>query len=112
VLGNFIVLLNPVSWALYWTIIRHAEKLRAAAAVAPAAATALESGSRPADADIELWWEEMLAVQLITTAVEALAGATGMLISGWGSQAATIVTPDDLWCVLPVNQRPAVSPCQ
>ena len=96
VLGNFIVLLNPVSWALYWTVVRHAEKLRAAGIAEEKKCGATENASEAVN-DPELWWEEMLAIQLITTAIEAVAGAVGMLLTGWAAEAATIVTPDDLW---------------
>lgn len=88
VLGNFVVLLNPISWAFYWTTVRHAEKLRAA--------TLTKNNKSATTEPAEQWWEEMLAIQLITTLIEAGAGTVGMLCTGWDEQWNTIRSPDDL----------------
>ena len=74
-LGNFICLLNPISWSIYWMIVRRGQKMRdaaklsapsGAAAAAAAVAANKEGGNGEPEAE-ERWWDEMLAIQIVTT---------------------------------------------
>jgi hypothetical protein len=79
-LGNFICLLNPISWSIYWMIVRRGQKMRdaaklsapsgataAAAAAAAAAVAANKEDGKGEPEEEERWWDEMLAIQIVTT---------------------------------------------
>ena len=125
-LGNFIALLNPISWSIYWMVVRRGQKQRdakkedrlakdeqgkGAASTADAArqqrlgelsaAQATDpppqgqGGAEPEPEPEELWWEEMLAIQIVATILTALFSVVGVAISGWAEQMET-VRPIDL----------------
>ena len=77
-LGNFICLLNPISWSIYWMIVRRGLKMRdaaklsapsgaTAAAAAAAAVVANKEDGKGEPEEQERWWDEMLAIQIVTT---------------------------------------------
>ena len=90
-LGNFICLLNPVSWSFYWMIVRRAQKQRDTVA----ASKSLDASQNPAAAqDEEHWWDEMLAIQIVAAVLTALFSCIGMMASGWSEQVATVQSSD------------------
>lgn len=95
-LGNFICLLNPISWSFYWMIVRRSQKKRDVVAAANAAAqnslNAGEGGAEPKDE--EHWWDEMLAIQIVAALLTAIFSFIGMLATGWSDQIATVTGSD------------------
>ena len=96
-LGNFICLLNPISWSFYWMIVRRAQKQRDVVAAATLANQKSQDGQVDdivAPKDVEHWWDEMLAIQIVAALLTAVFSFVGMLASGWSEQVATVKGSD------------------
>lgn len=90
-LGNFICLLNPVSWSFYWMIVRRAQKQRDTVAANKSLDASKDTA---APQDEEHWWDEMLAIQIVAAGLTALFSCIGMMASGWSEQVATVQGSD------------------
>lgn len=90
-LGNFLCLLNPISWSFYWMIVRRSQKQRDAAKAEPDPA---QGGYGAASKDEEHWWDEMLAIQIVAATLTGVFSVVGMLASGWSKQISTVKGSD------------------
>eukprot|EP00931_Biecheleriopsis_adriatica_P117017 TRINITY_DN92583_c0_g1_i1.p1 TRINITY_DN92583_c0_g1~~TRINITY_DN92583_c0_g1_i1.p1 ORF type:complete len:360 (+),score=13.87 TRINITY_DN92583_c0_g1_i1:48-1127(+) len=86
--GNLISLINPISWAFYWMIIRRAQKRREHATSAVADCSTVSPAER--------WWEELLAIQIVTTVLQGVISLAGVAATGWNNEIRTF-RRDDLW---------------
>ena len=96
-LGNFICLLNPISWSFYWMIVRRAQKQREVVAAANLANQKSRDGQVDdvvAPTDVEHWWDEMLAIQIVAALLTAVFSFVGMLASGFSEQVSTVTGSD------------------
>lgn len=128
--GNLVALGNPLSWAIYWAIVRARSKqltvdadavaAAAAAAVAVAAGASVEEEAAVSTTKQYEFthdkWDDILLFQLGYGSVCAVvATAFNVFTSAWASEAATINAPLDwFWCALvctllafPVSSLPA-----
>ena len=128
--GNLVALGNPLSWAIYWAIVRARSKqltvdadavaAAAAAAVAVAAGASVEEEAAVSTTKQYEFthdkWDDILLFQLGYGSVCAVvATAFNVFTSAWASEAATIDAPLDwFWCALvctlpafPVSSLPA-----
>ncbi len=91
-LGNFICLLNPVSWSFYWMIVRRSQKQRDTLAKCQKSLDTSQGTTAPQDN--EHWWDEMLAIQIVAAFLTALFSFVGMMASSWSEQVATVKGSD------------------
>ena len=78
--GNLVAMINPISWAIFWAISRQ-QALRAAA-------------TDPSAQPDERRWDRMLAFQIGSGIVVALAGVGG---GTWPEDGVISVRPSDWW---------------